>query len=173
MIPSFFAKGVPEYPAILLPEFENLPPGETHQTPDRDRYQRRNQAQAPPGSLRGIAGAEIYRRGSGAVVSERCTQIRKVGQREHAQIRRRSGGKYHNQKRHKHSRYVRGDAGKDVMGVEIDQKQRREREPPFPSGRQTGRRLGEFLRNSCLAQRLSHTNEAAVPDEHTPGCLFS
>src|SRR6185503_10867307 len=49
LIPSFFAKGVPEYPAMLLsPESENFPPGESHQTPDADRYQRRNQAEGPP-----------------------------------------------------------------------------------------------------------------------------
>jgi len=48
LIPSFFAKGVPEYPAMLLsPESENFPPGESHQTPDADRDQRCNQAEGP------------------------------------------------------------------------------------------------------------------------------
>src|ERR1044072_3390695 len=123
LIPSFFAKGVEEYPAMFSPESQNFPPCEAHHTPDSDSCQRRNQPKNPPRSLACIAGAKVDRSGGGSIMRERSAKVGKVSQRKYRQIRRSSGGEDHNQKGDIHRRHMGGNAGKNVMGIEIDQQE--------------------------------------------------
>src|SRR5215467_13285025 len=93
-------------------------PCEASYDPDGDIKKGCNQAQAPPGLLTDVDRAEIDWRGSGAVMSERSSQIREVCERCGSQQRRYPGGERHDQERSIHRRDVRCNARESVVRIE-------------------------------------------------------
>ena len=107
--------------------------------------------------------------GCSAVVGQPGREVREAGKGEHDEPERSALQDQQGQKRRVHGQEMSGDAGQEVVGVEIDQQRDDEEHHPARVAEQGPNGLGEGRGHPAIIERAPEAEQAAVPDEKIPG----
>ena len=156
-----------------LPIAEEFPPGTADTEPDDDVHERDTKADGPPGLLRDIAGAEIYRSRTGAEVGQTATDVRGNRDHEGRDEWRSAGSRTQCDEGGIHAGDMGTHAGEEIMAVQIDDKGQDQCSDHADADQLILKDLGEPGNEAETVQIVGHDDDAANPDQGIPGFLLA